>query len=157
MLLLVWIHLLAALLWIGGLLFLSLIVVPLFKQEPFSTQCRPFFKAVALRFRSFVWGAIAVLLITGPLLLNQRLEVAWPPAAWPRVLQVKLTLVCLLLLLTALHDVALGPRVGRILAVPEARRSDRDRRLVHSARWAPRLSLLIALGILFCAVMLVRT
>jgi copper resistance protein D len=64
--------------------------------------------------------------------------------------------VFLLLLLTAIHDLFLGPRVGRILGVPEERRSDRDRWLVGSSRWVPRLSLLLALGILLCAVTLAR-
>lgn len=156
MLLLVWVHLLAAVLWIGGLLFLSLTLVPVLKQAPYSTPCRPLFKAVALRFRAVVWGAILVLLITGSLLLGQRLETPWPPAAWPGIVRVKLALVFALLLLTAIHDLALGPRVGRILSVPEEGRSDRDRLLVRSASWVPRLSLLVALAILFSAVLLVR-
>lgn len=157
MLLLVWIHLVAAVLWIGGMLFLSLTLVPLFKQAPFSTQCRPFFKAVALRFRRLVWGAIALLLTTGSLLLGHRLETPWPPAAWPGIVHVKLALVFALLLLTAVHDLALGPRVVRILNVPEENRSDRDRLLVRSARWVPRLSLLLALAILLSAARLART
>lgn len=156
MLLLVWLHLLASVLWIGGMLFLSLTLVPVFKQAPFSAQCGPFFKAVALRFRAFVWGAILVLLTTGPLLLGQCLTTPWPPTAWPTVLHVKLSLVCVLLLLTALHDLVFGPRVSRTLRIPEESRSGRDRRLVGAARWVPRLSVVLALGVLFCAVMLVR-
>jgi len=157
MLLLVWFHLLAAVLWIGGMLFLSLTLVPVLRQEAFSRHGGLLFKAVALRFRTFVWGAILLLLVTGPLLLSRRTESLLSPTTWPTVLRVKLSLVLLLLLLTAAHDLMLGPHVRRILSLPEEARTDRDRLLVASARWVPRVSLLIALMILYAAVTLART
>ncbi|TAJ07957.1 MAG: hypothetical protein EPO61_10935 [Nitrospirae bacterium] len=156
MLVLVWIHLLADVLWIGGMLFLSLTLVPVLQQNTFASSRRPFFKAIALRFRRLAWLCILLLLVTGPLLLSRHVAFPLAPTTWPPVVQAKLTLVFVLLLLTAIHDLALGPRVGRILSVPEESRSDRDRWLVGSSRWVPRLSLLLALGILFCAVMLAR-
>lgn len=156
MLVLAWLHLFAAVLWIGGMLFLSLTLVPVLRQDLFASSCRPFFKAVALRFRRLVWMCILLLLVTGPLLLSRHVASPLAPTTWPPVVQAKLALVFLLLLLTAVHDLFLGPRVGRILGVPEERRSDRDRRLVGSSRWVPRLSLLLALGILLCAVTLAR-
>lgn len=156
MLLLVWIHLLAAVLWIGGMLFLSLTLVPVLQQDSFAASRRPFFKAIALRFRRFAWLCILLLLVTGPLLLGRHVGSFLAPTTWPPVVQAKLTLVFLLLLLTTLHDFVIGPRVGRILGVPEESRSDWDRWLVGSSRWMPRLSLLLALGILLCAVTLAR-
>ena len=156
MLVLAWIHLFAAVLWIGGMLFLSLTLVPVLRQDSFASSCRPFFKAVALRFRRLVWMCILLLLVTGPLLLSQHVASPLAPTTWPPVVQAKLELGLLLLLLTAIHDLFLGPRVGRILSVPEESHSDRDRWLVGSSRWVPRLSLLLALGILLCAIMLVR-
>lgn len=38
MVLLVWLHLLAAVSWIGGTIFLSVVLVPVFRREPFSSQ-----------------------------------------------------------------------------------------------------------------------
>nr|MBI3613250.1 CopD family protein [Nitrospirota bacterium] len=156
MLVLVWIHLLAAVLWIGGMLFLSLTLVPVLQQDAFASSRRPLFKAIALRFRRLVWPCILLLLVTGPLLLGRHGASLLAPMTWPPVVQAKLALVFLLLLLTVIHDLFLGPRVGRILGIPEESRSSRDRCLVDSSRWVPRLSLLLALGILFCAVMLAR-
>ena len=70
--LLVWLHVLAAVNWIGGTIFLSLVLLPVLKREPFASQKALLFRTIARRFRAVVWGAIAVLLFTGPLLLHQR-------------------------------------------------------------------------------------
>ena len=61
MVLLVWFHLLAAIAWIGGMLFLSVVLVPVLRCEPFASQKAVLFRAIAGRFRAVVWGAIAVL------------------------------------------------------------------------------------------------
>ena len=153
---LVWLHLLAAVVWIGGMVFLSLVLVPILKQEPFASLRGALIRAAALRFRFVVWVAISVLLMTGPLLaLNRGLPLA-DPAAWPSVLAVKMTLVAFLLALTVAHDFWLGPRLSLILKKPDASRSDYERRLVAWASWLPRLSLLIALAVLAAAVVLAR-
>ncbi len=156
MLLLAWLHLVAAVLWIGGMLFLSLALVPLLRQDSFASSCRPFFKAVALRFRRLVWMCILLLLVTGPLLLSRHVASPLAPMTWPPVVQAKLALVGLLLLLTLLHDVWMGPRLGPIQQRPEETRSASERALLRWAPWIPRLSLLIALSILYCAAILAR-
>jgi copper resistance protein D len=71
-------------------------------------------------------------------------------------LAVKLTLVAILLLLTVAHDFFIGPRIGRILQLPEPSRTGRDRLLVAGSSWLPRLSLLLALAVLGAAVVLTR-
>ncbi len=153
---LVWLHLLAAVAWIGGMVFLSLVLVPILKREPFAAQRGGLIRAAALRFRFVVWSAIAVLLTTGPLLVMNRGWSLGEPGGWPVVLAVKLTLIAVLLALTVAHDFFIGPRVGRILQTPEASRAGRDRLLVGSSSWLPRLSLLLALAVLLSAVSLAR-
>jgi putative copper resistance protein D len=153
---LVWVHVLAAVVWIGGMVFLSLVLVPILKREPFAAQRGALIRTAALRFRLVVWIAIAVLLVTGPLLVMSRGWSPGEPAGWPSVLIVKLILIAILLLLTFAHDLFIGPRVGRILQVPEPSRSGHDRLLVASSSWLPRLSLLLALAVLFAAVSLAR-
>lgn len=103
MVLLVWVHLLAAISWIGGTIFLSVVLVPVLKSEPFASQRALLFRTIARRFRVVVWGGIAVLLFTGPLLLHQRGIPITDPSAWPVVLAAKLELVTILLLLTLTH------------------------------------------------------
>jgi uncharacterized membrane protein len=155
--LLIWIHLVAAISWIGGMIFLSVVLVPVLKREPFSSQRALLFRTVARRFRSVVWGAIAVLLFSGPLLLSQRGVPISDPSGWPMVVTVKLGLVTCLLLLTLTHDLILGPRVVRIMQLPAEHRAGFDQALVLWSPWVARFSLVVALAVLFAAVMLVRS
>jgi len=155
--LLIWLHLVAAVSWIGGMVFLSVVLVPILRREPFASQKTLLFLAMARRFRVVVWGIIAVLLFTGPLLLHQRGIPIADPSKWPTILVVKLGLVTILLLLTLAHDLIIGPRVGRIVQLPTESRTRFDHALVLWSRWVARFSLLLALAVLFAAVMLART
>ena len=157
MVLLVWLHVLAAVSWIGGTIFLSVVLVPVLKREPFASQRALLFRTIAHRFRAVVWGAIAVLLFTGPLLLHQRGIPIADPSGWPMVLVVKLGLVAVLLLLTLTHDLIIGPRVGRIVQLPTKSRTRFDHTLVQWSPWVARFSLVLALAVLLAAVVLVRT
>lgn len=155
--LLIWLHLVAAISWIGGTIFLSVVLVPVLKRELFASQRALLFRTIARRFRAVVWGAITVLLVTGPLLLHQRRTPITDPSGWPIVLATKLGLVAVLLLLTLTHDLILGPRVGRIVQLPPESRNRFDHAIVLWSPWVARFSLFLALAVLFAAVMLVRT
>lgn len=157
MVLLVWLHLLAAISWIGGTIFLSVVLVPVLKREPFASQKALLFRTIGRRFRAVVWGAIAVLLFTGPLLLHQRGIPIADPSGWPIVLAAKLGLVAILLLLTLTHDLILGPRAGKIMQLPPERRTSLDHALVAWSPWVARFSLILALAVLIAAVVLVRS
>jgi copper resistance protein D len=155
--LLVWLHMLAAVSWIGGSIFLSVVLLPVLRREPFESQSAMLIRTTALRFRIVVWGAIATLLLTGPLLLHQRGIPISNPAGWPMVLGIKLGLVAILLLFTVTHDLIIGPRVGRILQIPTERRTSSDHALVAWSPWLARSSLVLTLAVLLAAVVLVRT
>lgn len=150
-------HILAAVAWIGGMVFLSFVLAPLVRSRNSTSEIVALFRSAALRFRLVVWGAMAVLLTTGPVLLSQRQIAITNPAAWPDILVVKLGLVAGLLLSTFLHDLFLGPKISQISAIPESRRTAWELTLVKTARWLPRLSLLIAVAVIVAAVMLART
>ena len=155
--LLIWLHLLAAICWIGGTIFLSLVLVPVLKREPFTAQRPLLFRTVARRFRIVVWGAITVLLLTGPFLLHQRGIPISDPSNWPMVLTVKLGFVTFLLFLTLTHDLVLGPLVGKISQHPVEGRTRFEQALVLCFPLVARFSLVLTLGILFAAVLLVRS
>ena len=156
-LLVMWLHLLAAVAWIGGMLFLSLVLVPVIKQESFTSQKALLFRATARRFRAMVWGGIAILLLTGPPLMHQRGIAVTAPSEWPKVLAIKLGLVAILLSLTLIHDFIVGPLVGRIVQLPRESRTRIDHALVLWSPWLARLSLFLALAVLFAAVTLARS
>ena len=113
-------HILAAVTWIGGMIFLSLVLAPLVRGRTAAPEFMALFRSAALRFRPIVWVAIAVLLATGPMLLSMRGIHVSSPTSWTGIVTVKLMLVALLLLLTLLHDLVFGPQVSRVSAIPNA-------------------------------------
>jgi putative copper resistance protein D len=157
MVFLVWLHVLAAVSWIGGSIFLSVVLVPVLKHEPFASQKALLFRTTARRFRVVVWGAIATLLLTGPMLLHQRGISIMNPSGWPTILSIKLGFVAILLLVTVTHDLIIGPRVGQILQIPTENRTSFDHTMVAWSPWIARSSLLLTLVVLFAAVVLVRS
>lgn len=157
MVLLVWLHVLAAVSWIGGAIFLSVVLVPVLRREQFASQKAVLIRTTALRFRAVVWVSIATLLLTGPMLLHQRGIPIADPARWPTILSIKLGFVAILLLFTVTHDLILGPRVGRILQIPAESRTSSDHAIVAWSPWIARSSLVLALAVLLAAVVLVRT
>lgn len=154
---LVILHIFAAVTWIGGMIFLSLVLAPLVRGRKAAPEFMALFRSAALRFRPIVWVAIAVLLTTGPLLLSQRGMQMTSPASWSGIVTVKLTLVGLLVFLTLLHDLVFGPQVSRVSAILESQRKTGEQIVFKTARWLPRLSLLIALAVVIAAVILARS
>ena len=150
-------HLLAAISWIGGMIFLSLVLAPLVRSRKAAPEFMALFRSAALRFRLVVWSAIAMLLATGPMLLHQRGLSLVDPTEWPQVLRIKLGLVGALLLLTCAHDLLLGTQVRKISAIPEGARSSWEHTIIRTSSWVPRVALLLALGVLAAAVVLVRS
>lgn len=154
---LVVLHLLAAVTWVGGMVFLSLVLAPLVRSRKAVPEFMALFRSAALRFRPIVWVAMAILLITGSMLLSHRGLSVMAPASWPGIVTMKLTLVALLLFLTLLHDLVFGPQVSQVSAIAESQRTTGEQVIFKSARWLPRLSLLIALAVVVVAAMLARS
>ena len=98
-----------------------------------------------------------MLLITGPMLLSQRGIALTLPSSWPHIVRLKLALVGVLLVLTVLHDLVLGPRISHAVAIPQASRTAWDHLAVRTARWLPRVSLLLALAVVVVAAVLARS
>lgn len=154
---LTWLHILAAVSWIGGMIFLSLVVVPVIRRPPLAQQRAVLFPIVARRFRLVAWGAMLLLVVTGPMLAAARGISLIHPTTWPLVFAIKITLVGLLLGLTVAHDLALGPRVAEIMKRPEQERTAADRLFLRWSPWVARGSLLLALAVLFSAASLARS
>jgi uncharacterized membrane protein len=157
MIALAWLHILAAVTWIGGSLFLSAILVPVLKDEPFAAQRGALFKAIAGRFRTMVWASIGLLFATGIPLLTRRVDSLLAPSDWPLPLKAKLGLVLLLVGMTALHDFWIGPKVGRWMRAPQESRTPFESRMIRLAPWVARLGVGLALGVLLAAAALART
>jgi copper resistance protein D len=150
-------HVLAAVMWIGGMVFLSLVLAPLLRSANVTSERVTLFRSTAKRFRIVAWLSIVALLTTGPALLHARHLLLTVPTDWPAVVRIKIGLVGLLLLLTIAHDLYLGPRAGQFNAIPESARTRVDWMLVMTSRWLPRFSLLIAVAVVVAAAVLARS
>jgi putative copper export protein len=142
----VYLHVLAACAWIGSMLFFSIVLVPVLRRPDQAAAAGPLVRLVGLRFRTFGWVCIGVLLVTGILNVGMRgvgLSMLATGAFWAdgfgRTLAYKLSAVLVVLALTGAHDV--------LSLRPQARRA---------ASWLGRATLLASLVVVLFAVWLVR-
>jgi uncharacterized membrane protein len=154
------VHIVAAMLWLGGMFFLGVVGAPVLRAlEPPALRQRVF-QELGLRFRRVGWIAIAVLLATGIVNLHYRDWLRWEgvlgaAAFWStgagRALAWKLIAVMLMIAVSAIHDFLLGPAAGR--AAPGSAEALRLRR--HAALLA-RFNAVVGLVIVVAAVRLAR-
>ena len=117
------IHVLAAMLWLGGMFFLGAVGAPVLRAiEPAALRQR-LFQQLGLRARTLGWWAIAILLVTGALNLWFRGWLHWQgvlgSATFWRTgigvaLAAKLIAVTTMVVVSAVHDFVLGPMAGRM-------------------------------------------
>ncbi|MDR7482865.1 MAG: CopD family protein [Armatimonadota bacterium] len=162
----VFLHLLATVVWIGGMVFLALVAIPPLRRLP-DAQRAALVTAMGMRFRVVGWVAIVVLIATGTLTLAYR-GVSWEAVTtgrlWEtpfgRILAWKLAFVGAMLVLSALHDFVIGPASTRLAQAGYDSTPPQPHRqalaLRRLAAWIGRLNLLLALGALLLAVALVR-
>lgn len=134
-LLLRFLHLVAALTWIGGMLFVALVLVPVTRRIDDPALRRHLMHAVAVRFRTVGWIAIALLLATGLANIWLRPELLTLPRFWG-----KIGLVAAAIVLGAVHDFVLGPRASRADAPPSMR---------PAASWLARINVLLVVTVVY--------
>lgn len=111
-------HVLAAVVWLGGVFFLALVGAPVLRRLEPPELRRELFDALGRRFRIVGWVAVAVLLATGGWLVGLRgwLGPALDGSLWGtpagRLLAAKLAAVAVMVAVTAVHDFRLGPQAG---------------------------------------------
>lgn len=124
-------HVLAAIIWIGGMLFVALVLVPVIRAQADPGLRARLFHQAGVRFRAVGWAALLLLLVTGLANLWMR-----PYLLTLSRFQWKLGLVVVALALSVLHDFVLGPRAGAPGADPSMR---------VWATWTARLNVLVVL------------
>lgn len=154
-------HIVAACAWLGGMLFLVLVVVPSLRARELAPHAAAAIRIVGERYRTVGWVTLLVLVATGLVNASFRAgsfpglgDAAWWTTPFGRFLGMKLALVALVLVLSAVHDFWVGPRAGRLMiAAPDA---PSTRAWRGAARMMGRVNLLLALAIVALAVRLVR-
>lgn len=149
-LLVLWVHMLSAIFWVGGMLFLTLVLAPIFRADSGKPETYLFFQKAAKRFRSGVWGAILLLFLTGLVLLSSHVSSNVPLPDWPVLILTKLGLVLGLVIFAGLHDLVIGPRVGALKKLPPTSLTRTDQLLLNLSPWIARGILLWGIGVV-CA------
>ena len=137
----VWLHILAAMTWMGGMVLFVAAVMPYFRGRPDEERAR-FLDWFGARFRIVSAWCFAILVATGSFNLWMRgvrigdlFRAEWHATTFGRLAMIKLTLVAIAILVSAAHE--------RVTAR-------------QWARWMGRSLLLIGLAIVMIAVLLVR-
>lgn len=161
-LLCVWVHILAAMAWMGGIMFLVLVVVPWLRSGASArVNGGVFLRETGERFRNVGWVCFGVLLGTGAfnlwvrgVRLSSFAQPEWLSSPFGKSVCVKLVLFALVLCVSAVHDFSIGPRATRAIARdPGSAEADRLRK--SASRWG-RVNALLGLLLVAVAVTLVR-
>jgi len=111
--LLIWIHLVAAITWVGGMLFHRLVLRSSLAGISPSAKGQDLLTGILIRidsrYKTLRWLSLATLLVTGIVLLINEGGSARMESAWGAVLMLKLFFVLIVIGLTAIHDVGMAP------------------------------------------------
>lgn len=154
----VFLHVLAALVWLGGMIAFA-ILAPVLRDVGDDAARQSLFHRLGTRFRLVGWICIGLLVVTGIGQLHVRgwwgMETLGSAFFWGtptgRALAWKLGAVAAMFVIQALHDFWLGPRAG---AAPAG--SEEAGVLRRRAAWLARANALLGLLVVWMAVGLAR-
>ena len=119
------VHVLAAMLWLGGMFSLAVVGAPVLRRVEPPALRQQLFQELGRGYRRVGWWAIGVLVLTGVANLHFRGWLRWQGALgdvdfWRtgvgRALAVKLAAVGTMIVVSVVHDFVLGPAAGRAVA-----------------------------------------
>ncbi len=152
-----WIHILAAISWVGGMIFVAFIVGPYVRRAFPPAERIPLMAAVGKRFSYLGWSAIFTLVCTG-IYNAMRFLRSWDALLdtnFGHILLVKMALVAVMIGLSIAHDFFLGPRqrdLGRQLRqtkLPPLEQAPAAQTLQRLRRWTVLIAQLnLLLGVL---------
>jgi putative copper export protein len=144
----VWLHIIGVSFWIGGMLFLPMVLLPAIKDHP---DRRNLLMTTGLKFRFAGYIVLSLLLVTGILNMYLRgIDVSWKflvISRYGKLVITKIVLFLLILAVSLVHDVQARKR---LLSEEE------KMRFKVIARWSGRILLLISLTMAFIGVVLSR-
>jgi putative copper resistance protein D len=156
----VWLHILAATVWIGGMAFLVLVVVPWLRRGN-RVNAGTFLRETGERFRNVGWTCFGIVLVTGTfnlwirgVRLSDFARTAWLSSPFGQTVLLKLGTFALVLLVSTAHDFSVGPRAS--LAIARDPVSPEAQALRRRASLLGRVNVVLALLLVAAGVMLVR-
>lgn len=155
----VFVHVLSAVVWLGGMFFLGAVGAPVLRNVEPPELRASLFQKIGKQFRGLGWTAILILVATG--ILNHHYRGLLTARVWGgfalwttgygRILASKLFLVVAMIGIQAVHDFALGPAASR--ATPG---SPPSLRLRKWAAWLARVNTVLGIVLVYVAVRLAR-
>lgn len=155
----VFVHVLSAVVWLGGMFFLAAVGAPVLRKVRPPEVRAALFKQIGIQFRVLGWVCIILLLATGVVNLHYRglltaevwTGVGFWTTGYGRILATKLFLVAAMVLVQGVHDFALGPAASR---APSG--SPAALRLRKWAAWLARVNTVLGVVLVYVAVRLAR-
>lgn len=144
----VWLHIIGVSFWIGGMLFLPLVLLPAIRNHP---GRKDLLMTTGLTFRFYGYLVLALLLATGILNIYLRgIDLSWKfmvISRYGKLVILKLILFLSIIAVSLVHDVQARKRLLS---------EENNRRFKLVARWSGRILLLISLAMAFIGVVLSR-
>jgi uncharacterized membrane protein len=111
--LVVWLHITAAMVWLGGKIFTSLALNPVLRMKATPEQRLELLASLGKRFKYLSWGSLGVLIITGVINVSQRVSGLEEllGSGFGVTLLAKVSIVAVMVALSAAHTIFLTPRL----------------------------------------------
>jgi len=144
----VWLHIVGASFWIGGMLFLPFVLLPGIKNDP---NRKNLLMATGLKFRFYGYIVLAMMLITGLFNISLRgINFSFDffiLTRYGQLVELKIILFVLMITISLMHDLIVGKK-----AIEQM--ENQNIKLI--ARWTGRLLLLISLVMAYIGVIISR-
>ncbi|VAV84145.1 hypothetical protein MNBD_DELTA01-774 [hydrothermal vent metagenome] len=112
-----YLHIISAMFWIGGMLFITLVIAPYLSTIEDRRQRSAIYQVVGKKFRSIAWIAIIIMLVTGPINLyyigvtpSVLFDIDFARSSFGMAIWLKILVIILLLISSLAHDFWLGPK-----------------------------------------------
>jgi copper resistance protein D len=156
----VWLHILAATVWVGGMAFLVLVIVPWLRTGD-RARAGALLRDTGRRFRDVGWVCFGLIVLTGSFNLAARGvrladfgNAAWLRSPFGLAVLSKLGVFACVLAISTVHDFWLGPRATAVMKADP--RSAGAERLRRAASRLGRANALLALVLVGLGVVIVR-
>ena len=118
--LITWLHLIAAVTLMGGLMFSQWVLTPAARNAPSDAQAQEIVRRSGRRFRTIAWVSLITLILTGAYQMLHESGSARIETAWGVVLMLKLFLFAVAFGLILIHDFIMDPYAPAAKTSPTA-------------------------------------
>ncbi|MCG3165358.1 MAG: hypothetical protein POELPBGB_01121 [Bacteroidia bacterium] len=148
-------HVIAAAIWVGGMIFLPAVLLPAIRNNP---QKIELIHTVGLKFRTIGWIVLFILLVTGlSNMYYRQVDFSWAGLTvnhFGRMVLLKLLVFTATVTISSLHDFYIGTTATRLWMQNADDKKTRNFRLW--ARWAGRINMLLGITAFGIGVAMVR-